>query len=231
MFRKEPYSNTIRFYFKRDTLFNDVSLMSNFMAKNLASKEGNSLTDDFSISDDEKDLFGVCVQQTLPDIYEAMAKITNGVSSAFEDAQTFVVPEHHSVPATDSFPSGAHAGSSVKGEYYDLPTYTEDGTLVYIDSAGILNPNPGTVREAYYPGAEYVTFILQDNAAYNENVLNLVDASLNNALKHGILKEFYSIVIQPEFFKVCTERFLAELFKLKQRLFQLKKKSVSSNLT
>ena len=43
----------ILFYYNRDTLFNDVSLMSNYMAKNIASKDGNSMTDDFAISDDE----------------------------------------------------------------------------------------------------------------------------------------------------------------------------------
>jgi hypothetical protein len=76
----------------------------------------------------------------------------------------------------------------------------------------------------------YVEFNILDNAAYNANVITLVDASLYNALKQGILKEFYTTVLQPDFFKVCSERFVAELFKLKQRLFQLKKKSVVSNL-
>lgn len=174
MYNKNSSNDTIYFYYKRETLFKDVSLMSNFMAKNLASKEGNSLTDEYAISDDEQDLFDVCVQQVLPDIYEAMVKITSGVDSAFE--------------ASDTLP-----GSS-----------TTD---------------------------KYVIITIQDNDAYNDNVLSLVDASLYNALKIGTLKEVYSIIIQPDFFKVCAERFLGELFKLKQRLFQLKKKSITSNLT
>ena len=41
----------------------------------------------------------------------------------------------------------------------------------------------------------------------------------------------YSTVVQPEFFNTCSARFVAELYKLKQRLFQLKKKSVVSSLT
>lgn len=163
------------FYYNRDTLFNDVSLMSNFMAKNLATKEGNSLTDEYALSDDEKDLFGVCVRACLPDIYEAMLKITNAVDTAFDDEV-------------------AESG----------PT-----------------PEAGT----------YVEITLQDNEAYNDNVLTIVDASIYNAIKYGVLKEFYSTVIQPDFFKLSSERFVGELFKLKQRLFQLKKKSVVSNLT
>lgn len=165
----------IRFYYNRDTLFNDVSLMSNFMAKNLATKEGNSLTDDYALSDDERDLFAVCVRACLPDIYEAMLKITNAIDAAFEDEVTEAGP----------------------------------------------TPAAGT----------YIEFTLQDNEAYNENVLSIVDSSIYSAIKYGVLKEFYSTILQPDFFKVSSERFLGELFKLKQRLFQLKKKSVVSNLT
>jgi hypothetical protein len=72
---------------------------------------------------------------------------------------------------------------------------------------------------------------MQDNGAYNANVLTMVDASLYNSLKYGTLKEVYSTVVQPEFFNTCANRFVGELFKLKQRLFQLKKKSVESSLT
>jgi len=176
----------IVFLYDRDTLFNDVSLMSNFMAKNLATKEGNSLTDDYAISDDEKDLVTVCIRAALPDIYEAMTKITSGVIPAFDD----------SVAET----------AGVKGK----------------DIAG---------NNVTLTAGDYVEFYLLDNDAYNANVITMVDASLYNALKQGVLKEFYSTVLHPEFFKVCSDRFVAELFKLKQRLFQLKKKSVASNLT
>ena len=182
MFIRIPATTTekakLLFYYDRDVLFNDVSLMSNFMAKNLATKEGNSLTDEFSISDDERDLFGVCVQQTLPDIYESMVKITNAIDQAFDDNVT-------------------------------------------VNAGDIEGVDPGT----------YIMFYLQDNEAYNTNVLTMVDASLNNSLKQGVLREFYSIVLQADFFKVCGERFLGELFKLKQRLFQLKKKSVVINIS
>lgn len=168
----------IKFLYNRDVLFNEVSLMSNYMSKNLSTKDGNALTDDFAISDDEKDLVTVCVRATLPDIYESMIKITNAISSAFDDEVTEAADATH----------GITAGS-------------------------------------------YVEFVLQDNGAYNDNVLNMVDASLYNCIKHGTLKEVYSTIVNPDFFKISAERFVAELFKLKQRLFQLKKKSVVSNLS
>jgi len=166
----------IKFLYNRDTLFNEVSLMSNYMSKNLSTKDGNALTDDYAISDDEKDLVNVSIRATLPDIYESMAKITNAISPAFDDDVT-------------------EAGS-------------------------------GSIEAGHY-----VEFVLQDNGAYNDNVLTMVDASLYNCIKHGTLKEIYSTIVNPEFFKICAERFVAELFKLKTRLFQLKKKSVVSNLS
>lgn len=160
----------IKFYYEKDTLFNDISLMSNYMCKNMTSKDGNSLTDEYAISDDERDLVDVSVRATLPDIYEAMVKITNSINSAFEDEDTI-------------------------------------------------------------SGKTCVSFTIQDNEAYNGNVLTMVDASLYNCLKYGTLREVYSTITQTEFFNLCTARFLSELFKLKGRLFQLKKKSVVSSLT
>ena len=167
------YSKTtgkIKFYYKKDVLFNDVSLVSNYMCKNLSTKDGNPLTDEYAISDDERDLVDVSIRATLPDIYEAMTKITNSIENAFEDSETI---------STD----------------------------------------------------ECVSFTIQDNDAYNDNVITMVDASIYNCLKYGTLREVYSTITQAEFYNTCTTRFLAELFKLKGRLFQLKKKSVVSSLS
>lgn len=172
MIQKTAGSGKIKFYYDKDTLFNDISLMSNYMCKNMTSKDGNSLTDEYAISDDERDLVDVSVRATLPDIYEAMVKITNSINAAFEDADTETVS-----------------------------------------------------------GKTCVSFTIQDNEAYNGNVLTMVDASLYNCLKYGTLREVYSTITQTEFFNLCTARFLSELFKLKGRLFQLKKKSVVSSLT
>jgi len=176
----------IVFFYNRDTLFNDVSLMSNYMAKNLATKDGNSLTDDYAISGDEQDIVDVSIRAALPDIYEAMTKITTAVIPAFEDKHNY-------------------ASSTTVGKDIENNNVTA--------AAG-----------------DYVEFYILDNNAYNANVITMVDASLYNCLKQGVLKEFYSTVLQPEFFKVCSDRFVAELFKMKNRLFQLKKKSVVSNL-
>lgn len=177
----------IVFFYNRDILFNDVSLMSNYMSKNLATKDGNSLTDEYAISGDEQDIVDVSIRASLPDIYESLTKITTAVVPAFDDKHTY--------------------GST---------------TVVGKDITGSnVSANAG----------DYVEFYILDNNAYNANVITMVDASLYNCLKQGVLKEFYSTVLQADFFNTCNTRFIAELFKLKQRLFQLKKKSVVSNLT
>lgn len=169
----------ITFYYDSDTLFNDVSLMSAYMTKNIQSDKG-SLMDEFTISDDEKDVFGVCVRQSLPNIYEAMMKITAGDSKAFAD--------------------------NIK---------------VSEKETGGLGRPAGT----------YIELTIVDNDSYNENVLNLVDATLYNSLKHGVLAEFYSICVNTDLYRLAQDKFTTSLFQLKQRLFQLKKKAVSSQLS
>lgn len=169
----------ITFYYNNDGLFSDVSLMSAYMTKNLANESG-SLMDEFNISDDEKDIYKVCVRQTLPNIYETMMKITSGIDNAFEDEVT-------------------------------VSTQESDG----------LKRSAGT----------YIELTMQDNDAYNSNVLSLVDATLLNCLKYGVLAEFYSICVNADLYRLANDKFTANLFQLKKRLFQLKKKSVSSQLS
>lgn len=76
-------NNTIVFSYDSDKLFNDVSLLSAYMVKNLGNENG-SLLDGFAITGDEKDVYEVCLSQTLPDIYEHIIKTTSGVTDAFK---------------------------------------------------------------------------------------------------------------------------------------------------
>ena len=201
----------ITFYYDSDKLFNDISLMSAYMTKNLAGDAG-SLMDEFHISDDEKDIYGVCVRQTLPNIYETMMKITSDAGNAFDD---------------DAFVAiGKERKTTEKGEG-DNKTLVELGENIGADGKDA-NAQDGTLGR--FSGT-YIEFNIEDNASYNKNVLNLVDATLLNCLKHGILAEFYSICINADLYRAAHDKFTTSLFQLKQRLFQLKKKSVSSQLS
>lgn len=75
-----------------------------------------------------------------------------------------------------------------------------------------------------------VSISLRDNHAYNVNVLTLIDSTLNNCLKYGVLAEYYSICVNADLYSIAKNKLDTNLSQLKQRLFQLKKKSVSSQL-
>jgi hypothetical protein len=169
---------TITFYYNSDELFNDVSLLSAFMTKNIVVESGSSL-DEFAITDDEKEVFEVCVKQALPAIYETMIKITSGIDSAFNNAAKVQKKEEEGL-------------------------LREEGT--------------------------YIEFTIKDNGAYNKNILNLVDATLLECLKYGVLAEFYSICVNGGLLKLSQEKFVANMLQLKQRLFQLKKRTTSTDL-
>lgn len=211
MFGNKTTGN-ITFYYDSDKLFNDVSLMSAYMTKNLKN-EGGSAMDEYSISDDEKDgVYGVCVRQTLPNIYEAMLKITSGVESAFNGEYIVEIGEERKTQTSGTGTSAVTTEMPVNKDATGKDLNAKDNTL------------------GRFAGA-YVEFSIQDNDAYNNNVLNLVDATLLNCLKHGILAEFYSICVNADLYRISQDKFTASLFQLKQRLFQLKKKSVSSQLS
>lgn len=162
----------ITFYYDSDRLFDEIGLLSAYMVKNLPAE--NRL-DEFSISDDEKDVYDVCVKQALPNIYETLVKLSSGIQNAFN------------------------------------PKAEEPGC------------------ECRHAGT-YIELTIRDNSAYNENVLGLVDTTIEDCLKYGILTEFYSININPDLLKLAKSKFSDCLLLLNQRLFQLKKKAVSAHI-
>lgn len=164
----------ITFSYDIKDLFNDVGILSAYMTKNLSAEKG-SLLDEYAFTDDEWDIFKVCLKQAVPNIYESMLKMASGVTDAF--------------------------GAEV--------------TLVGDETEG-LKRKAGT----------YVELSINDNGAYNANVLSLVDATLRECLKHGTLAEFYSTCIHADLYAAARDKYLANVQQLNQRLFQLKKKPV-----
>lgn len=154
----------ITFSYNSDDLFNDVCLVSAYMVKNVITDIGAAL-DEFAISDDERDVFDVCVKQTLPNIYETLMKMSHGIDDAFK---------------------------------YENKT---------------------------------IEFNILDNDAYNINVLNLVESTLLECLKYGVLSEFYSINVNTALQQTVQSKFTSNMLLLNNRLFQLKKKTISNQLS
>ena len=83
MFGKKS-TGTITFYYDSNVMFDDVSRLSSFMAKNLSESEGTAI-DKFAITDDEKEVYAVCVKQSLTNVYDVLMKLSSGVENAFSD--------------------------------------------------------------------------------------------------------------------------------------------------
>ena len=86
------------------------------------------------------------------------------------------------------------------------------------------------VEDAYFfeVTATDVKFTIQDNDAYNKNVLTLVDASLMECIIEGSLKAWYKNCAQGDLLGLYLKSFNDNLEKLFDRMFQLKiKKCVS----
>ena len=72
----------IIFYYQHAELFDEVQHQSAYMCKNIVSKEGEDLSERFAITDDEEGMFQICLTETLPDIYDAVKKLTYGIEEA-----------------------------------------------------------------------------------------------------------------------------------------------------
>lgn len=76
----------------------------------------------------------------------------------------------------------------------------------------------------------YTTFKIIDNKACSDIHIDSVDSTIEDCLRYGILAEFYSVNTNDILRSMAQEKFASNLLLLNQRLFQLKKKKVSSLL-
>lgn len=170
MVEKIQKEGIITFIYNNEDLFNRAGLESAYMTKNASNEEGASL-DAFALTDDERALYDVCLNKTVANVYEVLAKISSGVTDAF------------------------NASAAIDGK---------DG--------------------------KFVRFAVRDNKAYNSNTLPLVDNTIADCLVYGALSEFYSTNANNSLQRMAQEQYANSLLSLNQRLFQLKKKRISSLL-
>jgi len=76
-----PVPATINFYYIIDTLFNDISLRSMYQARNKKDSDGNSMLDDFSITEDERDIFLGLVEDAVYDVFLSFLKYTKAITA------------------------------------------------------------------------------------------------------------------------------------------------------
>jgi hypothetical protein len=77
-----PAPNTIAFYYGTDDMFNNVNLKSSYRAKNIKTESGDSLIDDFAITEDERDAFTLFLNASMHDAFNIVMKMTGGVANA-----------------------------------------------------------------------------------------------------------------------------------------------------
>lgn len=65
------------------TLFDSVSFQSTYMTKNMVNKEGQSIGEEYAMSEDERDAFTLSLDVVASDIFEIFLKQTSGVNDAY----------------------------------------------------------------------------------------------------------------------------------------------------
>lgn len=86
------------------------------------------------------------------------------------------------------------------------------------------------VDDAYSTEEGNISIKMQNNDAYNTNILGLVDASIYDCLEAGSMKEWYSVCGKTDYEQEYAAKYTAALSLLSSRMFQLKKKSIKNAL-
>ena len=86
------------------------------------------------------------------------------------------------------------------------------------------------INNAYTNDGTTISFTIQDNGAYNNNVLSIVDTTIYNCMEIGSIMSWYQICGIRAVDQEYSAKYIASLQELSRRIFQLKKKSIKSTL-
>lgn len=95
----------IVFFYNEDSLFNNVMIRTTYRAKNIRDTTGESQIDDYAISEDERDVFGIFLSGSIHEAFNQVMKMTTKVTDALilgetgDDVFDTTLPE--GVAATD----------------------------------------------------------------------------------------------------------------------------------
>lgn len=91
MYKKDAGKGVIRFSYTKDELFREAALRSAYKSAALTDAEGGYAGEAYALSDDERDAFGVCVEQALEGVRDVLLKMSSGVEDAFQVTADMVV--------------------------------------------------------------------------------------------------------------------------------------------
>lgn len=136
----------IAFYYSVEDLFNEVSQASAYMTKSVAVESGPAL-DMFAITDDERELFDVCIKKAVATIYESLLGLAPRNTESFnccvdikEDESTGLkrpVGKYVELAINDNRSYNTNALSLVNESIYDCLIY---GTLSELYSINVSEP-------------------------------------------------------------------------------------------
>lgn len=220
-------SGEIIFFYPHASLFDDVKHQSAFMCKNIVSKDGEDLSERFMITDDEQDMFEVCLREALPDVYEVLKPLTHGIENAFDGNAVYLpVVKQENASAGSTIPAGWFLEITGLTTEYDYGLDLAKGEVVKLSE----QPVEGVVEigKTYYsiPGTKVVVIRTVDHGAYNPNDITQVDATIQSAIEMGALGQFYSRVVNKGLTELSVAQFQANLADLLRRMKGLRRRSV-----
>lgn len=79
---KDTNAATIIFYYYTDDLFDRVNALSLYKAKNIKNQQGESMVDEYALTQGERDAFNVFMPSCATKVFGLVFKMTNAVDNA-----------------------------------------------------------------------------------------------------------------------------------------------------
>jgi hypothetical protein len=237
-YAKDTDKGVIDFSFNADSIFDAVSMRTLYRARQIKLENGQDLTDDYAITEDERSLVHSYLQTASFEVLQEVLKITQGVENPI-DISKVKYKGATKITYTGGTGTPFEYEEKVTGGTSEATGYVAEDTserLILINVDGTfevgetINGDSGasaTTETASVLNTGEVIFAIKDKQAYNPSILDLVDQRIKEALTLFCMKDWYKHCGLGEDYKLALGDYQQEMIKLNNNLFQLKKPTIA----
>ena len=156
----------ITFQYLTESLFSEVSVLTNYRAKTIKDGSGKSLSDDYAISENERDIFLLNLNYAVNEIFAEVVKQTKGLENSIFVDTTVVVTPASSNPTVEEVSAKASGFSVVDNGAFN------DNVLTLLD-VNIRKAMINNILAAWYKHSGLQTDMQMAEIEYNKAILSI----------------------------------------------------------
>jgi len=176
--------NMVMFIYLIEDIFSEVKKITAIRARSIKNKAGDSLIDEYAMTDDELSIFSTFCKNASTDLYSIFVAFCKAITPGYLHDVGEIIPLF-------DISTIYHPDDIIK---YDNKIYKCISTSAYLTPVSELGSTIWENLPDWIDTKEKIIFVIDYDPEYKINVINFIESKIKNCLICYVLGEWYSMV-------------------------------------